>query len=68
MASSAVQRRDAFKDLIQLSRSTRTENKLQLTKSVGQYFGEFPDLQDDAINAVYDLCEDQDPMVSVCGG
>ena len=27
------------------------------------FIKEFEDLQDDAINAVYDLCEDQDPRV-----
>ena len=27
------------------------------------FITEFQDLEDDAINAVYDLCEDQDPRV-----
>lgn len=28
-----------------------------------KFFNNFPDLEDAAIDAIYDLCEDQDPMV-----
>ena len=36
--------------------------------NIAKFFKAFPDLEEDAINAVYDLCEDQDPNVRrVCG-
>jgi len=33
--------------------------------NIAKFFKAFPDLEEDAINAVYDLCEDQDPNVRV---
>lgn len=34
-----------------------------MTEKVKEFFDDFPDLQEEAINAVYDLCEDQDQSV-----
>jgi hypothetical protein len=34
--------------------------------NIAKFFKAFPDLEEDAINAVYDLCEDQDPNVRSC--
>lgn len=31
---------------------------------IQDFFADFPDMQDEAINIVYDMCEDQDQEVS----
>ena len=33
--------------------------------NVAKFFKAFPDLEEDAINAIYDLCEDQDQNVRI---
>jgi hypothetical protein len=32
--------------------------------NIAKFFKAFPDIEEDAINAIYDLCEDQDQNVS----
>jgi hypothetical protein len=38
--------------------------KIQAGMFITSYFAEFPDLQEEAIDLVYDLCEDEDEKVS----
>ena len=38
--------------------------KIFIATNIKDYIKDFPDLEDEAINAVYDLCEDQDQKVS----
>ncbi|TFY82398.1 hypothetical protein EWM64_g1610 [Hericium alpestre] len=60
-------RRDALKRLIELSRSPYTSLKKISAGNITKFFKDFPDLDEDAINAVYDLCEDQDSKVRIDG-
>lgn len=59
----APQRRAAFQRLISLAQSSNPAFKKLVTEKVKEFFDDFPDLQEEAINAVYDLCEDQDQSV-----
>lgn len=58
-----MQRRDAFQELIALTHSSHPILKSYAAAHIHVFFKDFPDLEEDAINAVYDLCEDQDPKV-----
>lgn len=62
-SSSLAQRRDALQHAIQLSRSSHASLKQLAAANVAKFFKAFPDLEEDAINAIYDLCEDQDQNV-----
>lgn len=53
------QRRDALKRLIDLAHSPYPNLKLIAATNLKHFIKDFPDFEDDAINAVYDLCEDQ---------
>ncbi len=50
---------------IKLAHSPHTSLKRMAAINIAKFFKAFPDLEEDAINAVYDLCEDQDPNVRV---
>jgi hypothetical protein len=39
--------------------------KVLAAGGIRPFFNDFPELEEAAINAVYDLCEDQDPKVVV---
>ena len=60
---SPKQRRDTLKRLIDLAHSTYPSLKVIAATNLKLFIKDFPDLEDDAINAVYDLCEDPVPSV-----
>ena len=60
-----MQRRDALERAIELSRSSHAPLKRLAAVNVAKFFKAFPDLEEDAINAIYDLCEDQDQNVCI---
>ena len=62
---STTQRRDALVHAIHLSRSPHVSLKRLAAVNIVKFFNAFPDLEEEAINAIYDLCEDQDQ--NVCG-
>ncbi|KAH9940361.1 uncharacterized protein BXZ73DRAFT_42645 [Epithele typhae] len=51
-------RRDTLRRLIDLAHSEHTSLKITAAENFRYFIKDFPDLEDDAINAVYDLCED----------
>ncbi|WVW85314.1 hypothetical protein I302_107352 [Kwoniella bestiolae CBS 10118] len=53
--------------LITLASYAEYENKAFFGTFVAKYFGEFEDLQDKAIDALLDLCEDEDEKVRIIG-
>ncbi|TCD61380.1 hypothetical protein EIP91_008534 [Steccherinum ochraceum] len=53
-----LQRREALKRLIEVVHSPYTSLKSLAASNFRFFIKDFPDLEDDAINAVYDLCED----------
>ncbi|WVQ68536.1 uncharacterized protein L199_006745 [Kwoniella botswanensis] len=53
--------------LITLPSYPEYENKAFFGTLVAKYFGEFEDLQDTAIDALLDLCEDEDEKVRIIG-
>jgi len=48
-----------LQQLIQATHSSSPQVKIYAANSIADFFQDFPDLEEDAINAVYDLCEDQ---------
>ncbi|THH02961.1 hypothetical protein EW145_g6651 [Phellinidium pouzarii] len=60
-------RREAFRRLLSLAQVKNAAHKKMVTEKVKDYFVDFPDLQDEAINAVYDMCEDQDQTIRIAG-
>ena len=60
-----AQRRDALVHAIELSHSPHASLKHLAAMNIAKFFKAFPDYEEDAINAIYDLCEDQDQ--NVCG-
>ncbi|KAI6021545.1 apoptosis inhibitory protein 5-domain-containing protein [Pisolithus microcarpus] len=62
-------RRGAFQELIQLVHSPHTslQSKSYAAGQIPRFFNDFHDLEEEAINAVYDLCEDQDSKVRIDG-
>lgn len=61
--STSNQQRDILKRLIELAGNPHPTVKSFVAKHIQLYINEFRELEDDAINAVYDLCEDQDTQV-----
>jgi hypothetical protein len=59
----APQRKHALSHAIKLAHSPHTSLKRMAAVNIAKFFKAFPELEEDAINAVYDLCEDQDPNV-----
>ncbi|TRM70186.1 apoptosis inhibitory protein 5-domain-containing protein [Schizophyllum amplum] len=61
------ERKNAFKDLIELTRIGASPLKIVAAQQIPRFLDDFPDLEEDAINAVYDLCEDSLTEVRVEG-
>ncbi|KAJ7019215.1 hypothetical protein C8F04DRAFT_1148456 [Mycena alexandri] len=61
------QRRKTLNKLIDLTHTSHTALKILAAKSIPDLFNDFPDEEEAAINAVYDLCEDQSPTVRMEG-
>jgi len=57
------QRRDALRRLIDLTHAPQPNLKTFAAVNIRNYFNDFPELEDAAIDAIYDLCEDQDSKV-----
>ena len=53
-----MQRKTAFENLIELTRIGAPPLKIVAAQQISRFLDDFPDLEEDAINAVYDLCED----------
>jgi Apoptosis inhibitory protein 5 (API5) len=62
--SSFDQRRNALRQLIDSTHSRHSSLKILAAGEIRHFFKDFPDLEEEAINAIYDLCEDQDSQVS----
>ncbi|KAF8444883.1 hypothetical protein L210DRAFT_3531311 [Boletus edulis BED1] len=60
-------RKEAFQELITLTHSRNPLLKSYAAAHIHVFFNDFPDLEEDAINAVYDLCEDHDSKVRMDG-
>ncbi|KZT10939.1 uncharacterized protein LAESUDRAFT_721349 [Laetiporus sulphureus 93-53] len=60
-------RRNALKRLIDLAHSPYPKLKAIAAHNLKTFITDFPDLEDDAINAVYDLCEDPVTKVRISG-
>ncbi|RPD58686.1 hypothetical protein L227DRAFT_504962 [Lentinus tigrinus ALCF2SS1-6] len=60
-------RRDTLKKLIDLAHSPHPSLKILAATNLKLFIKDFPDLEDDAINAVYDLCEDPVSNVRIKG-
>ncbi|KAL0575802.1 hypothetical protein V5O48_006180, partial [Marasmius crinis-equi] len=60
-------RRNALQQLIDATRSAYPQVKIFAARNMAELFQHFPDLEEEAINAIYDLCEDQDSQVRVEG-
>jgi len=58
------QRREALKKLIVSSHSGSPTLKILAAWNIPSLFNDFPELEEEAINAIYDLCEDQSPQVA----
>ncbi|PCH35985.1 hypothetical protein WOLCODRAFT_108007 [Wolfiporia cocos MD-104 SS10] len=60
-------RREVLRRLIDLAHSPHPKLKMTAAQNLNKYIKDFPDLEDDAINAVYDLCEDPVTKVRITG-
>ncbi|KAJ4494450.1 hypothetical protein C8R41DRAFT_305982 [Lentinula lateritia] len=60
-------RRSALKQLVQATRSSNASLKIFAANNIPDFFQDFPEAEEDAINAVYDLCEDQMSPVRMAG-
>ncbi|OJT02632.1 Apoptosis inhibitor 5-A [Trametes pubescens] len=60
-------RKDTLKRLIDLAHSPHPSLKVIAATNVKLFIRDFPELEDDAINAVYDLCEDPVSSVRIKG-
>lgn len=60
-----LQRKEAFRRLLNLAQEPDSFSKKLVTEKVKDFFVDFPELQDEAINIVYDMCEDQDQEVRI---
>jgi hypothetical protein len=60
-----IQRRDTLNRLIDLTHSHHSTLKCFAAGHIRLFFKDFPDLEEEAINAVYDLCEDQVSKVRI---
>ncbi|OBZ71046.1 Apoptosis inhibitor 5-B [Grifola frondosa] len=63
----SASRRETLKRLIDLAHSPHPSLKIIAANNLKFFIKDFPDLEDDAINAVYDLCEDQVSQVRIMG-
>ncbi|KAI4519247.1 hypothetical protein K525DRAFT_280197 [Schizophyllum commune Loenen D] len=62
-----TERKTAFENLIELTRIGAPPLKIVAAQQISRFLDDFPDLEEDAINAVYDLCEDSLTEVRVEG-
>ncbi|KII92709.1 hypothetical protein PLICRDRAFT_481801 [Plicaturopsis crispa FD-325 SS-3] len=62
-----AQRRDALTRLIDLSHSRHSLLKSYAARHMHLFFGDFSDLEESVIDAVYDLCEDQMSRIRIEG-
>ncbi|KAJ7354533.1 hypothetical protein DFH08DRAFT_855179 [Mycena albidolilacea] len=53
----------ALSKLIEITHTEKTSLKILAAKHIPDLFNDFPDQEEAAINAVYDLCEDQEKSV-----
>ncbi|KIK69374.1 hypothetical protein GYMLUDRAFT_53796 [Collybiopsis luxurians FD-317 M1] len=61
-------RRSALKQLVSSTHSSSsTQAKIFAALNIPEFFLDFPDFEEDAINAVYDLCEDTSSQVRLEG-
>ncbi|KZT29090.1 hypothetical protein NEOLEDRAFT_1128637 [Neolentinus lepideus HHB14362 ss-1] len=60
-------RRETLRKLIELAHSPSPSVKSLVASNIKTYIADFPDLEDDAINAVYDLCEDPISKIRIEG-
>lgn len=58
------QRREALRKLIVSSHSGSPALKILAAENIPSLFNDFLELEEEAINAIYDLCEDQYPQVA----
>ncbi|KAF8504111.1 apoptosis inhibitory protein 5-domain-containing protein [Gautieria morchelliformis] len=58
------QRREALRRLISLTHTASRELKVFAAQNFSHYFKDFPDLEEDVIDSVYDICEDPDAQVT----
>jgi hypothetical protein len=63
MMTGIMQQKDTLKRLIEIVHSPHSSLKTIAAQNIKVFIKDFPELEDDAINAVYDLCEDQDQKV-----
>ncbi|KAH8107682.1 hypothetical protein BXZ70DRAFT_884990 [Cristinia sonorae] len=66
-AKTAAVRKEALKRLIEVVHSPYTSLKTLAASNFRLFIKDFPELEDDAINAVYDLCEDSVAKVRIDG-
>lgn len=59
------QRREVLQSLIKLTQSPTAMLKMLAAHEIPQFFNNFADLEEDAINAIYDLCEDPESKVRI---
>ncbi|KAL5523434.1 hypothetical protein ACEPAG_7607 [Sanghuangporus baumii] len=62
-------RRGAFMRMLELAKEPDLDSfcKKLVAERVKDFFIDFPEFQDEAINIVYDMCEDQDQEVRIAG-
>ncbi|OSX65813.1 hypothetical protein POSPLADRAFT_1043402 [Postia placenta MAD-698-R-SB12] len=60
-------RKEVLKRLIDLAHSPHPKLKMIAANNLKSFIKDFPDLEDEAINAVYDLCEDPVTKVRITG-
>ncbi|KAJ3971157.1 apoptosis inhibitory protein 5-domain-containing protein, partial [Lentinula raphanica] len=60
-------RQSALEQLVEATRSSSISQKIFAAKNIPHFFHYFPEAEEDAINAVYDLCEDQISQVRMAG-
>lgn len=58
-----IKRRDALRRLINLTHMASRELKVFAAQNFSHYFKDFPELEEDVIDSVYDICEDPDSQV-----
>ncbi|KIJ39419.1 hypothetical protein M422DRAFT_781003 [Sphaerobolus stellatus SS14] len=60
-------KREALRRLMHLAHTPSRELKIFAAQHLNIYFKEFPELEEDVIDCVYDICEDQDSQVRIEG-
>jgi len=60
-------KREALRRLINLTHTPSRELKIYAAQNFSHYFKEFPDMEEDVIDSVYDICEDPDSQVRIEG-